>query len=337
MLRRSEDEFRALVIDGNDASRTRFVGVLESEGIHADQAAAAGEALRALGGPPADAVLADLFLPGIPALDLLAVIREAWPEAAVLGIVDFAALPAARAMAPGGGCRLVPRTCSPLDVVLTLERALPSPALQRLRSLPCSARGSEAALDALLSALDAGPLEAPGHCERVTAFALEIARALHLPEAEVRALERGALLHDVGLVAVPDAILRKPGPLTAEEWQEMRRHPGVGFRLCARMERLEGAARIVLHHHERWDGGGYPDGLRGGSIPLGARVAAVADALEALTAGRPWKPSVPVEAALAEIARCAAAQFDPRVVQALLDIPVRRIARIPLLISDRAA
>jgi HD-GYP domain-containing protein (c-di-GMP phosphodiesterase class II) len=138
-------------------------------------------------------------------------------------------------------------------------------------------------------------------------------------------LARGALLHDIGKLGVPDAILLKPGPLTAEEWVEMRRHPQIGWNVIKSIDFLRSAAEFVLSHHERWDGGGYPRGLRGEQIPLGSRIFMIADTLDAMMSDRPYRKRTTLASARKEIARCAGTQFDPRCVEAFLALEDRQI------------
>jgi putative nucleotidyltransferase with HDIG domain len=181
----------------------------------------------------------------------------------------------------------------------------------------------ETVLSALLSALDTRDTEAEGHSERVTGYTMVLAEQMGVTDEEMFHMERGALLHDIGKVAVPDRILHKAGPLTEAVWEEMRKHPVIGHRMCARIAFLEGASRIVLHHHERWDGAGYPDRLAGEAIPLGARVFAVVDAFDAMTTDRPYRAASTYDAAVAELRAHAGTQFDPRVVGAFLEVPER--------------
>jgi HD-GYP domain-containing protein (c-di-GMP phosphodiesterase class II) len=131
-------------------------------------------------------------------------------------------------------------------------------------------------------------------------------------------MQRGALLHDVGKIGVSDTILHKPGPLTDEEWVDMRRHPKIGHDMLKEISFLSGAAGIVLAHHERFDGKGYPRGLRADEIPLGARIFVIADTFDAMTSDRPYRAALPVETARDEIIRCSGTQFDPKCVQAFL-------------------
>jgi response regulator RpfG family c-di-GMP phosphodiesterase len=171
-------------------------------------------------------------------------------------------------------------------------------------------------LGALTAALEARDEETSGHSRRVVAFSLRLGREMGLGDDELRSLEFGAMLHDVGKIGVPDAILRKPGQLTEEEWVRMKVHPAHGARILSGVRFLEGAARVVAQHHEKWEGSGYPVGLAGEAIDLNARIFAVADAFDAMTSDRVYRRGRPYGAALEELERCAGAHFDPGVVVA---------------------
>jgi len=175
-------------------------------------------------------------------------------------------------------------------------------------------------LEALVTALDARDRETKGHSTRVTDYTLDIARRLGLQPGTPawEDLKRAALLHDVGKIGVSDFILHKPGPLTPEEWEEMRRHPAIGYEMLKGVRFLAGPTEIVLSHHERFDGKGYPRALAGEEIPLGARIFATADTFDAMTSDRPYRRALPWEAAHDEIVKNSGAQFDPQVVEAFL-------------------
>jgi putative nucleotidyltransferase with HDIG domain len=175
-------------------------------------------------------------------------------------------------------------------------------------------------LEALVLALDARDHETKGHSFRVAQYVMAVARKLNVEEntQEWIDMQRGALLHDVGKIGVPDYILHKPGPLTPEEWNDMKRHPHIGHEMLREISFLAGAAEIVHCHHERFDGKGYPRGLASNEVPLGARVFAVADAFDAMTSDRPYRKALPPEMAREEIVRHSGTQFDPEVVQAFL-------------------
>jgi len=205
------------------------------------------------------------------------------------------------------------------DSVLQLREAHEALATEHA-SLERAYGATRTAFSGMLRARDD---ETEGHSERVTGLARLIGKAMHLAPSDLSALELGAQLHDVGKVGVPDAILLKPGKLTAEEWLEMRRHPVLGSELIANIPFLAVALPVVLFHHERWDGSGYPDGLQGVDIPLNARIFAVADVYDALVSDRPYRRGMhPIEA-IAIIERDTGSHFDPMVVAAFLEVVQR--------------
>ncbi|HKV43511.1 MAG TPA: HD domain-containing phosphohydrolase [bacterium] len=168
---------------------------------------------------------------------------------------------------------------------------------------------------ALARAMDARDAYTGDHSDRLATLADGVVRALDLPDDEAKDIRWAALLHDIGKIGSPDGILGKPGPLTEDEWMIMRRHPVVGAEILRPVERMRGVAKIVRHHQEKWDGSGYPDGLRGKAIPLGARILAVVDAYSAIVDERPYKKPGTQDEAEAEIRRCAGVQFDPEIVE----------------------
>jgi putative nucleotidyltransferase with HDIG domain len=178
----------------------------------------------------------------------------------------------------------------------------------------------EETLQALAGALDLRDNETAGHSQRVMAYAVEIARAMGCSKKQLDTIARGALLHDIGKIGTPDSILMKPGPLTVEERSVMQTHVGVGYGLLNHILFLVDAAAIVLTHHERFDGTGYPQGLSGANIPLGARIFVVADTLDAMTSDRPYRRALPFATAREEMIRESGKQFDPEVVSAFLAI-----------------
>jgi ribonuclease P protein subunit RPR2 len=185
-----------------------------------------------------------------------------------------------------------------------------------------------ATVRALANAVEARDAYTGKHAERVAAYGLEIARALGSPLADDPQTEFGFLLHDVGKVAIPDAILYEPDPLTDAERALMERHPVIGAHILRGIEFLGEAKGVVRHHHEHWDGSGYPDGLAGEDIPVAARVFAVADTLDALTTDRPYRPASPLADARAVIAGASGTQFDPAVVDAFAEVPDAALERI---------
>jgi len=171
----------------------------------------------------------------------------------------------------------------------------------------------------------------------VTLYTLTIAEQLGVPQEQLPDIIKGALLHDVGKIGVPDHILLKPAKLTAEEWIEMRKHPQIGYDMLKRIKFLETAVQIVHCHQEKFDGSGYPQGLAGENIPLGARIFAVADTLDAMTSDRVYRKALPYERARAEMIAYSGTQFDPNVVQAFLEIPPERWDQIKTSSADSDA
>jgi ribonuclease P protein subunit RPR2 len=189
-------------------------------------------------------------------------------------------------------------------------------------------RSYTATVSALSNAVEARDAYTGKHAERVATYGMEIARTVGLPVADMPELEFGFLLHDIGKVAIADAILYKPDVLTAEERALMEQHPLIGAEIVGRVGFLSGAVEVVRSHHERWDGAGYPDGLTGEDIPLAARVFAVADVLDALTTDRPYRPASTFEVAREMITAESGSQFDPRVVEAFNSIENHVFERI---------
>lgn len=176
-------------------------------------------------------------------------------------------------------------------------------------------------LEALGDALDLKDSETEGHSKRVTAYTIALARAMGISPADIKIIARGAFLHDIGKMAIPDEILRKPGSLTTEEQTLMREHCTRGYHMLRKIPFLSESAVIVFTHQEHHDGSGYPSGLRGDEIPVGARIFAIADTLDAITSDRPYRRARNFDVARAEILRCSGTQFDPGVVEVFLKIP----------------
>ena len=183
-------------------------------------------------------------------------------------------------------------------------------------------RSYDNTLEAMGDALDLRDEEkTEGHSRRVTAYTIAIARAMELNSDQLRVIARGAFLHDIGKIATPDSILLKPGKLNKEEMSIMREHCERGYEMVRKIPFLREAAEIVYTHQERFDGTGYPRGLRGEEIPLGARIFAIADTLDAMTSDRRYRKGTTFAAAKEEIARCSGGQFDPKIVEVFLNMP----------------
>ncbi|MFQ5901354.1 MAG: HD-GYP domain-containing protein [Thermodesulfobacteriota bacterium] len=178
----------------------------------------------------------------------------------------------------------------------------------------------EATLIALVSAIDAREHEVQAHSQRVREYTLTLAKRMGINGDKLKDISRGALLHDIGKIGISDNILLKPARLTEDEWTEMRKHPYMGYKILEGIKFLEEAAEIVYTHQERYDGQGYPRGLKGEDIPLGARLFVVSDTLDAMTSDRPYRKGLSFETAREEIIRCSGTQFDPKVVEIFLSI-----------------
>ena len=181
-------------------------------------------------------------------------------------------------------------------------------------------RGIYQSLIGLANALEAKDVYTRGHAERVGASSRRLAAALGLPTGEVEIIARAGLLHDIGKIGVPEGLLRKPGPLTAEEWTVMRRHPVIGAQIVAPFEFFTAGAAIIRSHHERVDGSGYPDGLSSTAIPIGARIVAVADVYDALTSDRPYRTAMSRGEALAHLRAQAGHGLDAEIVGAFIGL-----------------
>jgi putative nucleotidyltransferase with HDIG domain len=190
-----------------------------------------------------------------------------------------------------------------------------------------------ASMESLARAIDARDPYTFGHSTRVAAISLEIAQGLELNPEEQKTLRRAALLHDIGKIGVEDRILRKPGPLTDEDWEAMKQHPLIGYKMLSGLHFLKPSLVGILHHHERWDGKGFPAGLTGGAIPMYIRILTVADALDAMTSDRPYRAGLAFDEALAQIQKGAGTQFDPGAVDALM----KRAPEVRILLMEKAA
>jgi HD-GYP domain-containing protein (c-di-GMP phosphodiesterase class II) len=205
-------------------------------------------------------------------------------------------------------CHELDRTRLELQRVIQLNNTL-------LRELESSRL---AMIQVLVQAIEARDTPTNGHCQRVVHYSLATAEKLGMERSKMDGLHYGVLLHDIGKIGVPDAILNKPGPLTEEEWIQMKRHPQLGYELLHELNFLDSALPVVLYHHERFDGSGYPHGLNKYEIPEAARIFALADSFDAMTTDRPYRKARSPEAAIEEILRCRGVKYDPEVTDAFL-------------------
>jgi putative nucleotidyltransferase with HDIG domain len=333
-------ERRLLVVDDDDSVRRVVAAILIDEGYDTATASSASEALRALDARPVALVITDLKMPDHDGLWLLEELRRHHPETAVIIMTGYGQVDTAvQALQFGASDYLTkPVRVNQLSasVLRTLDRRrleLEGRAYQRGLEGTVREKTVELAaayrrinetydltLEALVTALDARECETGNHSQRVVRSTMLIADRLGVRGEEREHIARGALLHDIGKIGVRDQVLLKPGRLDEEEWEEMRKHPEIGARILSGIPFLAPAVDIVLSHQERWDGHGYPRGLSGEAIPLGARIFAVADALDAIVSDRPYRRGRSLEYARQEIAAHAGTQFDPAVVRAFLSV-----------------
>jgi putative nucleotidyltransferase with HDIG domain len=332
---------RILAVDDEPSACKLLSLILGPPVFHCTTACTGEEAFVTLQRERFDAVISDLNMPGLSGMELLTQVRRRYPHMAFLvttGVDDVDV--GVQAMRCGADDYLV----KPLHegaVLASLERALHNRQLeqqvenyhqhleemvaQRTGQLQAALRQIESSyedtLRALGAAIDLRDNETAGHSQRVCRYSLEIARALGWSDKQLGSLARGAYLHDIGKLGVPDGILLKPGPLTADDRKLMQQHAKMGFDLVKDIPFLADAAEIVLSHHERYDGGGYPRGLKGEEILLSARIFSVADTLDAITSDRPYRRASSFDAAREIIRHLSGSQFDPIVVSVFLGIP----------------
>jgi putative nucleotidyltransferase with HDIG domain len=285
------------------------------------EAHSAEQALELLAqGQAYDLIISDVKLGNVSGIDLLRYVKQRYPRTAT---IIMSGAQGAETAVDAFRCGAEDYLIKPFDVsnlLASIKRAFRKWRLQHARTLQ-SAHAWRATAGALMSALAARDNETYGHAKRVVHFSLRLGEKFRLNPQRVKDLEFGAMLHDIGKIGVPDAILRKPGKLNEAEWEKMRQHPVIGARMLRGISFLKGAARVVAQHHERWDGTGYPCGLKGSRIDVCARIFAVVDAFDAITSDRVYRLGSDYETALRGIIGAAGTQFDPQVVEVFSSIP----------------
>jgi response regulator RpfG family c-di-GMP phosphodiesterase len=330
--------------------------VFGSAGYECRTAPNGREAARLFEAERSPLTITDLKMPGMDGLQLLQHLKARDADAAVIMLTGAADLHTAVESLKQGASDFILKPVNLDQVLLAAERALERRQLvlerrehqalletrvaEATRDL-AAALGElretyQATLEALGSALATREVGTELHSRRVHAYSIALARAHGLPEAAIDALGRGVLLHDIGKIGISDRILLKPGPLTPEEWAIMRSHPAFGRQILERIPFLRDAIPVVYHHHERWDGAGYPLGLAGQDIPLGARIFALADAFDAMTFDRPYSTAISMQAARERIREAAGTHFDPDVVATFLAMPLEVFQQARARSEDRS-
>jgi cyclic di-GMP phosphodiesterase len=333
---------RILVVDDEEAIREIVSSMLTAAKFTCRQAGSGTEALALLeSGEEFSLMLSDLMMAGMDGIALLERTKERFPDMPVIMVTAVHDISVALAALRNGAYDYLLKPFEREQLLAQVRRALENRRLRlenrayqtRLEDLVTERtaqlrktmgnleRSYDVTLEALGDALDLKDAETEGHSKRVTAFTIAIARAMGLSDKEIRVIARGAFLHDIGKMAIPDAILRKPGALTPDEIAVMREHCYRGYQMLKKIPFLMDASEIVYSHQERYDGTGYPRGMKGDEIPLGARIFSVADTLDAITSDRPYRPAQSLTAAREEIQRWSGRQFDPEVVRVFLSMP----------------
>jgi len=332
---------RILVVDDEETIREIVCSMLTTANYKCRQAASGIEALALLeSGEEFELMLSDLMMANLDGIGLLEKTKERFPEMPVVMVTAVHDISVALAAIRNGAYDYLLKPFEREQLLATVSRALENRRLklenrayqsgleslvdtrtaQLKKALVDLERSYDITLEALGDALDKKDAETEGHSKRVTAFTIAIARNMGLSKDQIAVIARGAFLHDIGKMAIPDAILRKPGKLTPDEILIMQEHCYHGYEILKKIPFLGEAAEIVYAHQERYDGTGYPRGLKGEQIPLGARMFSVADTLDAITSDRPYRPAQSLTAAREEIRAWSGRQFDPDVVKVFLEM-----------------
>ena len=330
-----------LIVDDEEMIRDLLSSALVREGYICHQASNVDEAFVLLGEQPVDLVISDIMMPGRSGVELLRDLKKVNPDIAVLMITGLSDMNTTMECVHLGADDYITKPFGINRVVLTVKNLIERRCLaiekknyqvslefkvmeqttQIRKAMNELSSAYDNTLTALVKALDAREKEVGSHSERVMNFAVFLGGKLGMAGRDLHELSKGALLHDIGKIGISDNILLKPGQLDDGEWIEMRRHPQVGYAILSEIEFLKTPAEIILSHHERFDGTGYPKQLKGEQIPIGSRIFAVVDTLDAMTSDRPYRMALPFDVAVAEIIKYRGTQFDPAIVDLFLSIP----------------
>jgi putative two-component system response regulator len=304
-----------LVIDDELAQRLLITRILEHEGYRVEAAADGEAGLRAVIEHSPDLVLLDLNLPRVDGYEVCRQLR-ADPVTATLPVIVITAHTALDDMVAAldaGADDFLAKPFQQVELLARMRSAF------RLRRAMTSLERATQIVAALANAVEAKDMGLVHHCRWLARHAARVAASVGLRGDDLEAVAYGALLHDIGKIGIPESLLSKPGPLTEDEWSVMRRHPEIGERICQPLRASLAFSPIIRHHHERFDGAGYPDRLGGDRIPLGARIVTIVDAYEAIAHGRPYQAAQPHAAAADELMSLRGSQFDPDLVPIFLD------------------
>ena len=276
-------------------------------------------ALHLLEANDTDVLLCDIAMPDISGIELLGKVQELYPGKLVIMMSGYAEISIVREALQKGASDFLIKPILSLALIIAIERNLRNREVEAKHIIQQRNKVLLESVKALASAMDAKEHSTAMHSERITSIALSIADSMGLSPVEKSTLELAAYMHDIGKIGVHESILTKPDKLTEEEWAEMKLHPDTGSHILSNIEELSDLAQIIRHHHERVDGGGYPDGLVGDDIPLLSRILAVADAFDAMISDRPYRNGLSVEEALKRLDEGSGTQFDSRIVDAFIN------------------
>jgi len=313
------DRELVLIAEDDIANQALLARLLERAGYRSFAVGDGRDALRAAMEENPDIVLLDIGLPGMSGLDVCRRLR-ADTRTVALPIILVTGQTSARDVVAGldaGADDFVRKPYDEAELMARIRSVL------RLARVTAEVVGAHGVIAALANAVEAKDATTEQHCQRLAGFAHQLGMRSGLEPPALKGVVFGALLHDIGKIGVSDAVLTKAGPLTPQEWHEMRQHPVIGERICEPLAAAAEFTPIIRSHHERWDGQGYPDRLRGEDIPLGARIVSLVDAYDAMIHDRPYRAALPVDAALDEIQSLAGAQFDPELARLFTDIVQR--------------
>jgi len=329
-------QYKILIVDDDDTIRSFFYQALTNIGYNCDTAENGKIGVEIVKEQDDfDAVLLDVQMPVLNGIETLKQIVKLYPDLSIIMVSASTDIEHVRTALKEGAYDYIFKPFNVVEVEAVIKRSIERTKLIKQnkdyqRNLEDKVKKQtmelvklySGTLEAMVLALDLREKETGYHSYRVTEYALTLAKKLELSDQELSVIAKGALLHDIGKIGVPDHILLKAGPLTEEEWVIMKKHPELGYELIRNIDFLEESAQIVLHHHEHFDGKGYPVGLVGYQIPLGARVFSIVDTLDAITSKRVYKEAVTFEESLERISEASENQFDPGIVEAFMDIDI---------------
>lgn len=329
-----------LIVDDEEMIRDLLSSALNQEDYVCLQAANVDEAFAMLSEHRVDLVISDIMMPGRSGVELLRDLKQVDPEIAVLMITGLSDMNTAMECIHLGADDYITKPFGISRVILTVRNLIMKRSLaiekknyqvslefkvmqqteQLRRTVSELHTAYDSTLTALVKALDAREKEVGSHSERVMNYSTFMAGRIGIKGKDLEQLAKGALLHDIGKIGITDNILLKPSKLNDHEWLEMHRHPQIGYDIMSEISFLKGPAEIILTHHERYDGEGYPNRLKGDQIPIGSRIFGLVDTLDAMTSDRPYRHALPFEAVHSEVKKYRGSQFDPEIADIFLSI-----------------